>query len=353
MAEGYDYFLTQATKSLGEVSEQEGGSGYFSAPDTHLDPRLFVDDDTFDPHVRAWLLKTLYGYWRQIYRVPEKWSTVWLAGSGISYQWAADRSNGDLDVLIGVDFPEFYRRNPDYQGLSEVEMADVFNRALKADLWTQTDQIDFGVLHGGAPTGVFEVTYYVNPNSTDIRDIKPYAAYNLTDDSWTVRPPKLPASPESLYPREWWDAVGRERTMATTLVMRYNAINNGLSAQQPGSPGWFNNVHDLGLVVDQAHALFDDIHLGRRQAFAEGGEGYGDYHNFRWQAHKRYGTVQALNKIARSSTTARTAFETQVYGSPLVGATQALTGASLWGKKVRVSETGSWLNDRHTDGGHG
>lgn len=334
MSQGYDFFLTQATQGFGPVAEQEGGSGYFSTPDTRLDPRLFTDDDTFDPKVRSWILGTLYGYWRKHFRVPEKWSTVWIAGSGISYQWAADRSNGDLDVLIGVDFPQFYRRNPTYQGLSETEMADVFNRALKADLWTVTDQVDFGVLHQAAPTGHFEVTFYVNPNSTDIRDIKPYAAYNLSDDSWTVRPPVLPQAPESLYPQEWWDSVGRERAMANDIVTHYNTVNSSMAALQPGSPGWMNSVHRLGHVVDQAHALFDDIHLGRRQAFGPDGEGYGDYFNFRWQAHKRYGTVQALNTIARSKGSAREAFETQVYGSPLVGAEQALTTASLWGKKV-------------------
>ena len=334
MSEGYDFFLNRVLESLGPVTAQEGGSGYFSTPSDHLDPRLFSSDEKFIPAVRTWILNTLYSYWGRHFRAPQKWSTVWVAGSGISYQWAADRSNGDLDVLIGVDFPEFYRHNSEYLGLSESDVADLFNHAFKEQLWPTTAQTVFSSPHEDIP-GAFEVTFYVNPNSADIRDIKPYAAYNLTADEWTVRPPELPENPESLYPKEYRDYVTDERRMADSLVQHYDHQATVLKGQQPGSPGWHNTMHAMGLVVDQARALFDDIHLGRKQAFGPEGSGYGDFYNYRWQSHKRAGTVQALNAIAGARREAREQYETKLYGAPIQTAAQALQTAGLWNRGLR------------------
>lgn len=330
--DGMDFWLSRVLDGLGPITSEEGGSGYFSAPDTHLDPRLFSDGDVFIPSVRTWILNTLYSYWDKCFLHPKTWSTVWVAGSGISYQWAADRSNGDLDVLIGVDFPAFYEANPEYQGLPESDLADIFNRRLKENVWTKTSHVDFGI--EGHP-GAFEVTFYVNPGATDIRAIKPYAAYNLTSNTWTVRPPLLPDSPEAMYPKEYWDYVHDERRLADSMVGRYNHMSMQLTAQQPGSPGWLNSIHQMGLVVDQARTLFDDIHLGRKQAFGPDGQGYGDFYNFRWQAHKRFGTVQALNQIATARKSAKDSYETETYGQPLDTAEQALTKASLWNRGIR------------------
>lgn len=330
--EAYEYFLNQILEGLGPVEAKPGGSGYFSTPSDSLDPRLF-DGDRLKPFVREWITNTLYAYWSHHFHNPKTWSTAWLAGSGISYQWQADRSNGDLDVLIGVDFPKFYAANPTYAGISEPEMADIFNTALRNDVWTHTAHTDFGLESGGAPSGAFEVTFYVNPNSTDIRDIKPYAAYNLRTDSWTVRPPVLPENPETLYPKEWWQHVYAERRFAQNLITHYNTLSASLNTQPLGGPGWTNALHEMGLVVDQARALFDDIHLGRKDAFGPEGRGYGDFANFRWQAHKRFGTVQALNEIARAKKSAKDAYETQNYGAPLANAEQALTTAALWNRR--------------------
>lgn len=340
MTQGYDFFLGKLLEGLGPVEAQEGGSGYFSQPDDSLDPRLF-HGTVIRPEVRTWILSTLYDYWSKRFTRPQSWSTAWLAGSGISYQWKADRSNGDLDVLIGVDFPEFYQLNQQFVGLSEQEMADVFNRDLKDNLWVNTDRTTIGVKgkpNGGDVggfSGVFEVTFYVNPNSTDIRDINPYAAYDLTHNSWTVKPPELPDNPETMYPKEWWDYVHDERRLADSMLSQYNHLSTSLGVQQPGSPGWSNTLHQMGLVTDQAKALFDDIHLGRKQAFGPGGSGYGDFYNMRWQAHKRFGTVQALNTLGRAKRGAKDAVETELYGHPLATAQESLTTAALWNRGLR------------------
>lgn len=303
------------------VSPDVGGSGYFSDPADHLDPRLFAGEQ-FRPDVRSWLLDTLYSFWAKIYHRPRDWSTVWVAGSGISYQWAADRSNGDLDILIGVDYDDFYTANPKFQGLSENDLADIFNRELHDGLWPQTAETS---IHGG----VFEVTYYVNPNSTDIRNIKPYAAYNLSANDWTVRPPH---GTDFVHPKQYYDAAEGEVRQARSIIDQYNHLANDVKGKVPNSPGWHNALRQVELVTSQAAAMFDSIHLGRKQAFAPSGSGYGDYYNFRWQYHKKNGTVQALHNIAATRHEAISEAATSVYGAPIDGAELALRRAALWNR---------------------
>jgi len=338
---GDDFYLAKLLDGLGPINVVEGGSGYFSKPDTHLDPRLFLPTNSLRGEVRQWLLSTLYDYWQTRWNAPESWSTVWIAGSGICYQWAADRSNGDLDILIGIHWSRFYQSNPETQGLSETELCDVINNDLRTNLWSKTGSTLIGTQ--GEPngsdvgefSGIFEVTFYCNPRSTDIRDIHPYAAYDLSHNRWTVTPPVLPDDTESIYPKAYWDTVHAERAQATGLVERYNHLANSLAVQHPTTPGWSNTMSQMGLVVDQANHLFDDIHLGRKNAFGPDGQGYGDFYNFRWQAHKRFGTIAALSSLAQARKGAKDAMERATYGVPLKNAEQALTDAALWNTPYR------------------
>ena len=323
-AHDYGFYLNAVESTASQPTVTPGGSGYFSTPRSDLDPKLF-EGDTFRNDVRSWILNTLYDYWEQKFAKPRWWSTVWVAGSGISYQWAASRSNGDLDVLIGVDFVKFFKANPEYRGFEESEMADIINRDFHENLWPKTSN-----WRG------YEVTFYVNPGGKDIRDINPYAAYDLTHDTWTVRPPSLPADPESLYPDEYRQAVSKERAQAQALVARHEELRNQAHAMAPNTPGWVNAVHGMGLVAQQARALFDAIHLGRKMAFAPGGSGYGDFYNYRWQSHKRAGTVQALAALSQIDRDARGAQATDLYGKPLESASEALSRAALWNSRAGV-----------------
>ena len=321
---GYDAFLAKVLEGLGPVTDKEGGSGFFSHPSQMLDPDLF-DGTHLKPAVRDWILNEYFSFMGKTLHEPKSWSTVWLAGSGISYQWAADRSNGDLDVLIGVNMDKFDEHNPDYVGLTEDEIADHVNTILKNRLWPKTSATKIG-------SKVYEVTFYVNPGAADIRDIKPYAAYDVSHDRWTVHPPLLDGDPGKDYPKDWWDHVNRERDMADALVKRYNNLSSNLSVQSLGSPQWSNSLSAMSLVVDQAKTLFDDIHLGRKNAFGQNGSGYGDFYNFRWQAHKRFGTMQALAALSQARHDARDAFERDQYGEPLDDAHTALVKAALWNR---------------------
>lgn len=334
---GLDYYLARAA-AAGPVGVHEGQSGYFSAPSNSLDPRLFHGDH-LRPEVRSWLIQTLFSYWSQHYRSSTLWSTVWLAGSGISYQWNADRGNGDLDVLVGVDWPLFFEANPGMRGLSSTEAADQINQELHRDLWprTATTQIATeGPINGptkGLFFGDFEVTFYVNATGSDIRDIHPYAAYDVGRDRWTVKPPVLPKDPRALYPKEWWDYVEDERRLADSLIQRYNHVQGSVGTSVRGGAAYSSNSRNLTVVADQIAALYDDIHLGRRAAFGEQGEGYGDFANFRWQAHKRFGTAQALHEVWSARHTGTTDFETDTYGQPLTNAQETLRAAALYARR--------------------
>jgi hypothetical protein len=325
----YAQFLARAVDTSPTPEVTGGASGYFSAPQQGLDPRLF-NGDTFHQAVRHWVLDTLYAYWDTKYHDPRSWSTVWVAGSGVSYQWAASRGGlGDLDILMGVDFDDFYAANPKFLGINEADMCDIFNVELHTELLPKTESITFH-----APDGMinspFEVTFYVNPLSSDIRRIHPYAAYNLTDDEWTVKPPELPQDPRLLYPAEFSASVDAEKARARGMTSRYQGLRSQMDALNPGSPGWLNLVTQINLVVSQADAMYTDIHAGRRNAFSSTGAGYGDYYNFRWQSHKESGTSQALHALATVSRDAHQAHASDIYGRSIATSRAALTQAALW-----------------------
>jgi hypothetical protein len=326
---GYEFYLNRAVTQGAQPDIHTGASGYFSTPQHGLDPHIF-NGQQIKPDVRDHILGVLIGYLDTRYRSRNSWLGVWLAGSGISYQWAGDRGNGDLDVLFGVDYPKFCETNPSYLGMPETEFADLLNSDLKKNLWPRTAQTDF---HGQT----YEVTYYLSPFTTasSIAAIHPYAAYNITADRWDIRPPELPDNPRSLYPKEWQDALETERLEVRRMVERYKRLRTQAASFAHNSPGWKNTLASQKIVVEQAKALFDDIHLGRHAAFTTTGEGYGDYANFRWQSHKEAGTVQALHTLATMDSEARSAQEIDLYGAPLEDAATALAKAALWNTPFR------------------
>lgn len=316
-------FYAKAVASAPPPTMEGGASGYFSAPQDGLDPNLF-DGTELRPDVRAWINRTLAAELAKLgLKYAARWTYVWLAGSGISYQWAADRGNGDLDVLFGVDYPSFLRANPDWGGMSEDQFANWLNDALRTDLWPRTAHQQFG---GQA----YEVTFYLNPGTgRDITNINPYAAYDLRGNRWTVTPPKVAADPASMYPQAWFNSAEMDVAQAQRLLERYGKHHLDLSGTSPGSPGWHNAGAALGLVTQQAQALWDEIHGGRHAAFQPGGHGYGDWANFRWQQAKRTGVVNALRGLVDVRETAGKLSDTELYGGPILSAEQALSRAAL------------------------
>lgn len=289
-----------------------GHSSYFESPHGHLDPSLF-DGDRLRPIVRERLLAMLEDGLQSALNMQgmDSWLHAWLAGSGITYQW--EGGEGDLDVLFGVDMTRFYLANPQYTGIPEDAAAEWVNGQLKKVVWPTTSHTRFD-------QRTYEVTFFWNPGTDDdIRNIKPYAAYDLRRDTWIVPPPDLPDDPGKLYPREWYEAAARDTKAAEQLANGYMRHKSTLASFLPDQPQWVTADAALTRTGDAARALFDEIHLGRRAAFGPQGKGYGDFANFRWQLAKKTGVVRALRAITEEAKAADEAEEKRLYGGPIDG----------------------------------
>lgn len=285
-------------------------TSYFSTPETNLDPTLF-QGRVLRSWVRTGITTLLNNFLNQTYRHPDLWAHAWLAGSGVSYQWSASRQPGDLDCLVGVDFIQFRRANPEYQGLSDTEISEQINEEFREKLQPQTKNWNG-----------YELTFYVNPGATDIRSINPYAAYDLKFDEWTVTPAPMTA-PENA---DWEEVANQDAKKAKEINNRFtisvNEIKNALNPAQRR-----NAEIKLQAAAQQGLALYEEIHGNRRQAFNRGGQGYADFHNYRWQAGKRLGTVNTLKSIREYL-----ANNTNNYGVNLPDASTLIRRAALYGQ---------------------
>jgi hypothetical protein len=317
-----------AQKDQPEPSLEGGASGYLSAPSDQLDPALF-DGDVFQKDVASKIMHPLLTYLESIgLKSMGSWLKAWVAGSGITHQWQSDRGNGDLDILLGVDESSFDNANPDYAGIGDEELSNYLNGRLRADLWPKTASTN---INGKT----FEVTYFYNASTfDDITRIHPYAAYSIFPSlGWTVRPPEHTATPSD-FPQDWWHSTEQDQLYTEHLVKRYKHHTNALSASQPGSPGVINSGAALNLVTSQAHALLDGIHHGRTAAFQGGGQGYMDFHNFRWQRAKANGVVKALSEITGAQGRAETESEETLYGQKLPSTDDLLMRAMMQRKNT-------------------
>lgn len=316
-------YLEELAKALSRATIPEfsaGASGYFSKPQKILDPALF-EGDYLKPGIGFSIMSTLFMFWRKKGYNVHEWATVWLAGSGISYQWAGDRGNGDLDALIGIDWPKFYLENPQWAQTSIEETTAWIDQELRNELWPSTAHTEFGGKQ-------FELTYYVNLNATDIRDIHPYAAYNLSTDSWTVRPP---AAHDTAYyhpgDASWLPYADRDLETAQNLVQE---LMHYLSHRpDTKGPDWVSGMQRIAVLVNKAVQLMTDIHGSRHLAFAPGGQGYWDFNNWRWQMAKKNGIVAVLGALEAAHKEADEAAQRDLYSEVLPAADIITTRAAL------------------------
>lgn len=290
-------------------------TSYFSTPAPSLDPKLF-ENRSLKSWVRSGVLSVLNDFFHVHYRHSELWSHAWLAGSAVSYQWEAAREPGDLDCLIGVDFVGFRKANPEYRGLTDREIADQINEEFREQLYPQTENWNG-----------FELTFYVNATGTDIRSIKPYAAYDLKYNEWTVAPDPQRVAPSNPD----WDAVAdSDKNTAATAATRFTAAvqDMGLATSEAVRR---NAETRMTAAMQQANALYNDIHTNRSLAFSPEGTGYDDFHNYRWQASKRSGAIDQLRQMRQQM---RASLQNKnPYGVELPDHSTLLRRAALYGKR--------------------
>ena len=102
------------------------------------------------------------------------------------------------------------------------------------------------------PDGSYDLTGYAI-HAADIRQVNPYAAYNLSDDKWTVRPPDLPQWSAQDFPQG--PALMQQ---ARALIAEVRAI---LRLPEP-------------FRRQEAERIWRYIHEGRAQSFTPGGLGW-------------------------------------------------------------------------------
>lgn len=295
------------------ISIEPAETSYFSAPQTGLDPRLFKGGQ-LSGAVRDGVLGVLFGHLSQKYSNPQAYTHVWLAGSGVSYLWAANRSPADLDCLVGIDYVNFRRANEKFARFSDQDIASMLNEGFREELHPVTDNY----------LGAFELTFYVNTR-TDIRDIKPYAAYSLTDDNWTVEP----TDTQPKVSQAWDKKAQRDVTFSVEILDRYTDALAKIGSATTAAAR-LNAEASLKLAVEQGAALFETIHHGRSAAFSPSGQGYMDYANYRWQVGKKSGAIQALKQLKDISTKTRQQFEAETYGMTLPDASVLVRRAALY-----------------------
>lgn len=226
-------------------------------PTFGLDHRLFEGEHLKDD-VRRYILETLGEFWKGLHGYSwDEWAKVYFAGSEAS-EWTSEslEGNGDFDVLIGVDYDKFRanacRCHP--AGSDEEITAQLNEELRRLDAKTENAMI----MVDGEMTGPWNQTWYVNKDSLDIRKIKPYAAYDVTDDVWAVRPPHLPDWDISQFPQ------GHALVQEAHAVAAY--VRSVLAMPEP-------------FRSQQATALWEHLHGDRGRAFGPQGEGWYDSGN--------------------------------------------------------------------------
>lgn len=254
-------------------------SGIF-APTTGLDRRLFDGREHLRPVARGAIMEKLDRCLRTDTGLTgsdwQDWLKVYLAGGSAS-EWAGDRPNEaaqDLDVLLGVDYAGARRNTPGFREMTDAEIDAALNTGLRRCFNTD----------GWSPDGfegTWNLTGYVNPQAWDIRSIKPYAAWDLSDSRWAVRPPHLP------------DHALADFNPAVLAEARAIASQARAILRLPEA-----------LRIREARALWDRIHDSRRSAFSEEGEGWTDPGNVieKWLAYAPGNLLGQIRELALAKT---------------------------------------------------
>lgn len=236
-------------------------------PTFGLDHRLF-EGEHLKPEVRTAVLARLGPVLEPL--LGDRWQTytkVYLAGSEAS-EWtsATLEGNGDFDTLIGIDYDHARDVHHPLGGLDDNDITDMVNTALRTSYNASPWLAPFG--------GSWDLTGYVNANSYDITKIKPYAAYDISDDRWAVKPPHLPDNSIDKLPEGGANLLAEAEGYASIIE----------AIEQMPEP----------FRTQQGDALWKHLHGDRGRAFSDHGEGWMDPGNLIEKALVEWGLWDKL-----------------------------------------------------------
>lgn len=269
--------------------------GQFSRPKDHLDPKLFDREEKLHPWVKATLEALVGSLWDSRYPNWYYCTRIYLAGSLASYWWGTP----DVDVLIGVDTEVWGHYHPGFRGMSDHEVCASLTHEFYSGLDPYTESFTFPPASdlrrivqalGGSekvleraydvpadtiPLGPAEVTFYVNAGAYDIRAIKPYAAYDVSNDRWAVHPAQAD---------KHWNARMLSYRFWSDMADSADRIKAALG------------VSDPVLRLERCQAEYERIHSARNEAFATSGLGLTDPRSLQWVVMNRWGLLGQLEK---------------------------------------------------------
>lgn len=238
-------------KSAHVLTDWQPKERLFSPTKKTLDPRLFSDKKML-PQVRSVLMQKMDRFMSE-HGGPQwtSWARMYLAGSEASLWWG----NNDFDILVGVNYDAF--RKATGSTLADEEITDAFNRAFRVDWNNEQWHPPF------RPDEEWHLTGYVNPDSYDIRKIKPYAAYEVVSDTWFVEPIDEPTG-HTFDESQWYYMEGFAERIRAAMELREPSRSNALNriwtflhkdrsrAFGPNGTGAFDRGNATEKYLDQA-----------------------------------------------------------------------------------------------------
>jgi hypothetical protein len=256
-------------------------AGQFSRGQDRLDPDIFDAEERMWPWIRLSLIALLDAAWKQRWPDWRDWARIYLAGSLASYWWGTL----DFDVLVGIkaegEEALCTEMTQDFYTGLDVEVENFFFppgpnlRVICEGHGVNVDEVYAAVPEGTVPLGPLEMTWYANKDSWDIRNIKPYAAYDVTRNLWAVHPVRTAKK---------WGPGSFGGTFWNHMADVADRIQDALDDPDPASR------------AQRAQAEYSRIHSERSEGFGAAGGGLLDPRALQWVTMGRWGLLEALEK---------------------------------------------------------
>lgn len=244
--------------------------GYVRDPHDTLYPPVF-EDDRVKPVVRERLRNYILEPLSERFVSPESWLRFYIYGSGASYDW--DES-GDLDVQVFVDEDRFWSLNPD---------ANLDGHTVVSTVRRTFADKNFRTLEQLGLEGDMTVQYYAKSGQGTHEQVlseRPYAAYDLDEDVWVVKPEPMGAD---FFARLFERSMAKAQMLAEhigALITAYDV--DVMSAEYWGAmaerdPEYEGDKEKYRQEAESDYrrlkSIYDSIHRARNKAYGPQGMG--------------------------------------------------------------------------------